>query len=122
MKRSLSVLLVFLVLFSLFSCLSEGDDKNESDDAGAKPESTVKMTAKVIRISDVIEVDVIEGEYGASGIYWVLASNETEIFGKSSEPISLSAIKVDDTIEIIYGGQVMMSYPPKIVAHSIRVL
>ena len=80
------------------------------------------MVAKIIRISDVIEVDVIEGEYGASGIYWVLTSNETEVFGKSSESISLSDIKVGDTIEITYGGQVMMSYPPKISAISIRLV
>ena len=30
-------------------------------------------------------------------------------------------LKVGDTVEITYGGQVMMSYPPQIVALKIQV-
>ena len=37
----------------------------------------VKMTAIVKNIGEKIEVEVVEGEYDASGIYWVNVSDET---------------------------------------------
>ncbi len=83
--------------------------------------NTVKMTAKINSITDRLEVEVIEGEYGASGIYWVLFNADTVFLDKNGNKTTLLYIKEGDTVEISYGGQVMMSYPPQIVALTVQV-
>ena len=105
---------------------SEDNGNGGNDNGGNGGEQgnreSVKMTATVKNISDKIEVEVIEGEYGASGIYWVITYDETAFAGKDGEKITRADLKVGDTVEILYGGQVMMSYPPQIVAGRITVL
>ena len=82
----------------------------------------VKMTAiiKNVNTDTGLEVEVIEGEYGASGIYWVIISKDTVFADANGNRISKNSLKVGDTIEITYGGQVMLSYPPQIVAKKIQ--
>ena len=67
-------------------------------------------------------VEVIEAPHGNSGPFFVIVSDETPVYGPEGEKISLSALAVGDILEITYGGQVMMSYPPKIAARSIRLV
>ena len=83
-------------------------------------EESVKMTARVTAIGDKIEVEVIESEY-TSGPYHVITSGDT-VFQKNGIKIDRDGIKVGDTVEIYYSGQVMLSYPPQIVAHKIAVV
>ncbi len=119
-KILMSLILLLSVLFIFCSCSNanaENDKGNENGEIG----DSVKMTATVLNISDKIEVDVIEGEYGASGIYLVITSDETAFADSNGAPIARSDIEVGDTVEIQYGGQVMMSYPPQISAKSIKV-
>ena len=78
------------------------------------------MIAEIVYISDKIEVNVIEGDYGASGTYWVITNSATVIKDQNNNRIS--TLNVGDRIEIIYSGQVMLSYPPQIVAKKIIVL
>ena len=80
------------------------------------------MTATVTALGEKLEVEVISGPYEASGPYWVITGKGTSYFGKDNKRIPRSAIAVGDTVEISYGGQVMMSYPPQIAALSIKVL
>ena len=112
MKKYIVVVVLLLLACLLFSCLDNGG--NESVEG-------VKMTAIIKSINDKIEVEVIEGEYGVSGIYWVIVSSDTVYLNENGNRILKSAIKVGDTIEITYGGQVMMSYPPQIVALKIQI-
>ena len=112
MKKYIVVVALLLLTCLLFSCLNNGGNENVEG---------VKMTAIIKNIDDKIEVEVIEGEYGASGIYWVNVSSDTVYLNENGNRILKSAIKVGDTIEITYGGQVMMSYPPQIVALKIQV-
>ena len=86
----------------------------------AEKEESVKMTARVTAIGDKIEVEVIESEY-TSGPYHVITSGDT-VFTKNGIKIGRNDIKVGDTVEIYYSGQVMLSYPPQIVAHKIIVV
>lgn len=79
----------------------------------------VKMTARVTAVGERIEVEVIESEY-TSGPYFIITDSDTEYLGKNGERIARSAIKVGDTVEITYSGQVMLSYPPQVVAYSIK--
>lgn len=108
----------------LLACLlvSCGGDADESEDALTE-NASVAMTATVVRVMDdgKLEVDVIEGDYGVDGIYWVIVSEKTKINGEDGAPVALSELKEGDLVEILYGGQVMMSYPPQIVAGSITL-
>ena len=67
-----------------------------------------------------LEIEVINSDY-AFGIYWVLISPETKIYSENGDAISIKDIEKGDVLKIVYGGQVMLSYPPQIVAHKIRV-
>ena len=121
-KRILNILAVTLLAASLFSCsLVGGKDKGE-DEPGEKIEFTegdFKMIATVTDLGEKIAVDVIEAEY-ASGIHWVIISDQTAIVTEDGYKLSRDDIKVGDKVEITYNGQVMMSLPPQIVAISIR--
>ena len=64
-------------------------------------------------------VEVIEAPHGNTGPFFVIVSEDTPVFNSSCEKISLSDLTLGDIIEITYGGQVMMSYPPKIAARKI---
>ena len=79
------------------------------------------MTAVIQEIDEKIQVDVISGEY-AYGVYLVITGDETKYYGENKLSIERSSLKVGDTIKIVYGGQVMMSYPPQIVAREIYVI
>ena len=80
----------------------------------------LKAIVKNTDDSKRIEVEVIESDY-AYGIYIVHTENAALIDAEGNA-IKLSDIKVGDTVEINYGGQVMMSYPPQIVALKIKKL
>ncbi len=109
-KLILSVAILCAMLLSCTMFDTEKDDMNN-----------VKMTAEIISIDEKIEVKVIEGEYGASGIYLVITGIETQYFSASGSPTLKSALNVGDVVEITYSGQVMMSYPPQISAKKITV-
>lgn len=115
MKKLTNLLILALTLTMLCGCSNFGIDT--SVDA-----SEPKMTAEIIAISDKIEVNVIEGDYGASGIYWVNVSSTTVFETKGGGRIKLSDLSAGDRVEISYSGQVMMSYPPQIVAKKITKL
>ena len=82
---------------------------------------TFHMKATVKSVGEKIEVDVIEAEY-TSGVHWVITGEETEYRGKNGEELTRADVHPGATVEILYNGQVMMSYPPQIVARCITVL
>ena len=79
------------------------------------------LKAVVNTVTDRLEVEVIESDY-AFGVYWVLVNENTKFENSEGETINLSDVKPGDTIEITYGGQVMMSYPPQIVAQKVTLV
>ncbi len=109
MKRLFGYMLLAIVLPSLFttSCTRASGDER------------VKMTATVTAIGDRIEVEVLESEY-TSGPHWVITSDST-VYERDGRKIGRKDISVGDTVEIYYNGQVMLSFPPQIVAHRIIV-
>ena len=110
MKMFVRTLLIAALLALLVSCTQKEDDGMQ-----------VKMTAKIESIDQKIEVTVIEGEYGASGTYLVITGDATAYLDKDGKSSGREALAVGDTVEIIYGGQVMMSIPPQIVAKQIKI-
>ena len=148
MRKISFVLFIAIIAMALISCgKSDSSDSDESldgnngsgmgegafngrdDDVNSGIENmnnngsveSFSMIATVIAIDEWLEVDVISALYGNTGRFWVRVSENTSFFDQSGESISLSEIKVGDTVEITYSGQVMMSYPPQIIALSIIV-
>ncbi|MBO7292446.1 MAG: hypothetical protein J6V07_00760 [Clostridia bacterium] len=111
MKKYMHLLLALLCLPLLFSC------QGETTPTGT--EGDFKMTATVVAIGEKIEVEVISGPYDASGPYWVITGEDTHYRDRNGNKIGRDDLAVGDRVEITYGGQVMMSYPPQIVATTI---
>ena len=105
------------------STVSQDGTETSGDAQGAQRNEGFVLKAIVKSTSDPnrIEAEVIESDY-AFGIYWVLTSGDTVFYSADGVAVSRDAIKVGDTVEITYGGQVMMSYPPQIVASKISVV
>ena len=132
MKRIPLYMILAICLLLLVGCQTGDSDKDETNepsenggsngntDGGTDEGEKFVLKANVIALSDKIEVEIVESDY-AFGIYWVITSEETEFYAKDGSAIEKSDIKVGDTVEIVYGGQVMMSYPPQIVARKIKM-
>lgn len=116
MKKYTRILWILLALPLLFACGS--DDVTDTADT-VSADTSFKMTARITAVAEKIEVDVIEGAYGATGPYWVNTSDTTVYRDKDGTTIKRRNLCEGDTVEITYSGQVMMSYPPQIVALSI---
>lgn len=121
MKNIIKIAFLVLTLSLIVSCAPTKSGE-QSGGGGENPDGVdfvIKATVKAL--GEKIEVDVFEGEY-ASGIYWVITSEQTEFIDKSGNKITKDDINVGDTVEIVYNGQVMMSYPAQIAARKITVL
>ena len=112
MKKYIALAIVILTLL-LAGCQGEGQTPITGD-------FTLKATVKNVDNIQSIEVEVIESEY-ASGPYIVHTSSAAFI-NADGQPLDPSEIAVGDTLQISYSGQVMMSYPPQIVALKIQKL
>lgn len=82
----------------------------------------VKMTARITEISDKLEVEVIQGSYGAHGTYWVNADDSTPYFDECGRKTGRGELSVGDVIEITYTGQTALSLPPQIFARKIKII
>ena len=82
---------------------------------------TFELKATIISVDEKILVNVIESDY-AFGEYLVITSLNTKFIDVNGENISKTNLNVNDTIIITYDGQVMMSYPPQIVASKITII
>lgn len=111
MKRALCIFSIILLLSSALLIFGCGD---------SEVDNKFIMEAIVQGVGEKIEVEVINSDY-AFGIYWVLLAKDAKIYNSSNIPISKEGLSVGDRVEITYGGQVMMSYPPQIVAQSIKI-
>ena len=115
MKKLLSCILLLAIGTLLFSCTEDNEAaQNENSDSFV-------LKATVTAVGEKIEGEVIESDY-AFGPYHVITSDKTVFKTAKGKTISKSDIKAGDTVRIHYGGQVMMSYPPQIVASQIEKL
>lgn len=114
MKKYTRLFLLLLALPLLFAC-GNGDGGGTTAGSGAD----FGMTAKITAIGERIEVEVIEAPNGNTGPFWVITGEATAYRDQDGKAIRRQDLSVGDTVEIRYGGQVMMSYPPQIVAASI---
>ena len=78
------------------------------------------MTAEIVKIEEKIEVTVLESPV-AEGPYLVITGEQTVYRNAKGKSVTRDDLAVGDTVCIAYSGQVMMSYPPQIVALSITI-
>lgn len=109
-KQILKSALLLALSGMLFSC----------GGSGSRPGDKVTMIATVTDIGERLTVEVTESEY-TFGTHWVIIT-DAKFFDKSGKEITKDGIKVGDSVKINYSGQVMMSYPPQIVAAKISLV
>ena len=119
MKKIIKIAIMVLTLSLLSACGTSSGGGSDVGDGGTVDPFVLKATVNAV--GERIEVEVIESDY-AFGPYWVITSDDTQFVGKNGGKITKQDIKAGDTVEITYNGQVMMSYPPQIVARKITVL
>ena len=111
-----------MILSLLPLCLLGCSDSVAADGSANPSESTpFVFKGTVTDIGEPLGVEMEETEF-TSGLYHVITGEDTLYFDKNGSPTTREAVKVGSVIEISFGGQVMMSYPPKIIAQSIRIL
>lgn len=108
MNKKLKRLCLFLVAPFLFCTACNNNE----------PSGGFTMRAKITAINSHIEVEILKDEYN-SGIMWVNLSEKTSIKDENENDLSLNDLAVGDIIDIIYNGQVMLSYPGQISAQKI---
>ena len=113
-KKILALAIATIMLFAV-GC-SPADVGTGGNALGEK--FVLKAVVKNTDTKGQLEVEVIESDY-AEGIYWVHTS-DAKFVDAEGKSISVNDVNVGDTVKITYGGQVMMSYPPQIVAYKIE--
>ena len=147
MKKIIALFIAFCLAFVLVSCQIKGNDtntdtststssetNNTSDSSTAdnsivpksnddkESEQSVEgfiLKGKVIAYNTHLEIEVVESDY-AFGVYHVIVPQGTQILNKSGEQITPNELLPNDIVSITYNGQTMLSYPPQIVALSIK--
>lgn len=109
----------FLLLSLLSLCLLAGCTAVKGE--GAHPEEEYTLIGRVTEIGENILVEAEESET-AFGPYLVHTPSTTVYTDVAGNRTDRDSISVGDRVRIAYGGQVMLSYPPQIVAYSISVL
>ena len=108
MKKRIFGIVILVCLLLLVSCREEEGKVN----------TDFCLTAIVQDVGEHIQVEVVESDY-AYGVYWVLTSKATVYRDSTGKSIARDDLTSGDRVQIYYGGQVMMSYPPQIVAGKI---
>ena len=127
MKTTALIIITALALMLLAGCgtqeaegLPTDDIHGDNTDRSAEKTDGYVMIANVKSVGDRVEVDVISAEY-ASGIFHIIVGENTRMYSADGKEITKQDIKAGDTVEITYNGQVMLSYPPQVVALKIVV-
>ena len=111
MKKKIYCLLLVLCALLLAACNGGGEE-------AVMQNADFKMIATITEIDEKIAVNVTEAEY-AEGPFLIITGEGTTYVDQNGSPIARTDLRVGDEIEIFYGGQVMMSYPPQVVAARI---
>ena len=126
MKKSFLLLGFLALALLLSSCQLNATAKGEENE-GALPTNadtapSFVLEGVVTALGERLLVEVTRSEY-TSGPHLVILTDETEIKDASGKALSREDIGIGDTLSVVYNGQVMLSYPPQIVARSVtRIL
>ena len=111
MKKKIYCLLLLLCALLLAACNGGGEEE-------VMQKADYTMIATITEMGEKIAVNVTEAEY-AEGPFLIITGEGTVYVDQNGAPIKRTDLRIGDEIEIFYGGQVMMSYPPQVVAARI---
>ena len=134
-KRILALIMALIMLMAV-GCQKDdgaelpdtGSDTPNAENGGIK-NSSIKLEdgevvyrGKVTNLGDktALEIEIVDSTI-AFGPYRVLIGNSTTFYGLDGEEISREDIELGDLIEVVFSGQVMMSYPPQIAAKRVYI-
>lgn len=138
-KRILALVMALVMLMTV-SCQKNGDttlpegedgtvEKEPNAENGGIKNSSIKLEdgevvfrGRVTNLGDktALEMEIVDSTI-AFGTYRVLIGNSTTFYGVNGEEITREDIQLDDIIEVVFSGQVMMSYPPQIAAKRVYI-
>lgn len=137
-NRIIALILAFLML-GMVACekndgakLPEKNDTTSDDlnkENGGIKNSSIKLEegevvyrGRVTNLGDshALEMEIVDSTI-AFGPYRVLIGDTTTFYGVNGEEIDRETIELDDIIEVVFSGQVMMSYPPQIAAKRVYI-
>ncbi len=130
-KRIFALVIMIMMLFAM-GCdggqnnvaggngdASGGTDNGDSvEERNADGEFFYRGIVKSVDARKYIEIEIIDSQV-AFGIYQALVDSETLFFNAEGDVIDRADIKVGDTVEVIFSGQVMLSFPPQIYAQKV---
>ncbi len=138
-KKIFALALICMMLFAM-GCNSATDGQQEGSDIGGNTDSNNNQNNAdnsrgveernadgeffyrgVVTSTDnasYIVMEIIDSQV-AFGIYHVLVDTGTVYVDEDGNAISRDSIKVGDTIEVVFSGQVMLSLPPQIYAQRV---
>ena len=120
MKKRYILLGLFALALFLGGCETKSDNRDQNDLPASAETNTVTMEATVTEVGERLLVEVTKSEY-TCGPHVVLINDGTVIEDTNGNAISSESLQVGDKLTILYSGQVMLSYPPQIVAlHILR--
>ena len=110
--KKINLIFLFLICFAvLISC-------NEEDyDIGG---GSACLVGEVTAVNGGIDIIAEETEF-TSGPYHILVNDNTKFVFENGQNASIADVKAGNKIEIIFNGQVMLSYPPQIAAQKIVI-
>lgn len=94
------------------------DNGGSVEERNADGEFFYRGIVKSVDARKYIEIEIIDSQV-AFGIYQALVDSGTLFFNAEGDVIDRADIKVGDTVEVIFSGQVMLSFPPQIYAQKI---
>lgn len=118
---SKKIIAIAIIMMTLLMAGCQGGDDNSVEEKNERGEFVFKGEVTDVSNYRHIEMEIIDSEV-AFGTYLALTSSETEFYGSDGNSIEREDIKVGDVIEVVFSGQVMMSYPPKISAQKIYLV
>ena len=134
-KRILALVMALVMLMAV-GCQKDdgaklpdaGDDTPNAENGGIKnsaiklEDNEVVYRGKVTNLGDRngLEMESVDSTI-AFGTYRVLIGDSTTFYGVNGEEIDRETIELGDVIEVVFSGQVMMSYPPQIAAKRVYI-
>ena len=118
MTKKIIAIAILIMTLLLTGC--QGGNDNAIDEKNELGEFVFRGRVTGISSTRYIEMEIIDSEI-AFGTYHVLVSDQTTVYDKKGNSTSIDYIKIGDVIDVVFSGQVMNSYPPKISAQKIVI-
>ena len=125
-KRIFALVIMIMMLFAVgcdggnnnITGGGNATDNHTTEEKTPDGEFFLRGIVKSVDEKKFIAMEVIDSDI-AFGIHHVLIDGGTRFLNAAGDSIDRADIKVGDTIEVIFSGQVMLSYPPQIYAQKI---